>query len=214
MRRLVLGIDPGFASLGFAVVELGESTSAPYGAGLITHADMVVQIGVLRTKKSAKKQRVLSADDNIRRGRELALPIRGLFDCGSMMPVKGGQGISALFAANDKIRLVCAEKMSFPRSSSAAAKVAMAWGMIISNLELRGLPLVQATPQEVKARTVGKATASKEEVQAAMIRRFGKGLLRMLKTVPPSEHEHAFDALASVVACLDSEEGRMVRQLS
>lgn len=203
-RKLVLGIDPGFTSLGYAVLELG-------GGGL---ADQVVTIGVLRTKATDKKQRVLVADDNIRRARELAVSVRGLTHAGTMMPARGGQGIAALFQGADRIRLVCAEKMSFPRNASAAAKVAMAWGLLVANLERLDLPLLQASPQEVKRRVTGKADASKDDVEKAMVKRFGRGLYRMLKGVPPGQHEHAFDALASAVACLDSEEGRMVRSLA
>lgn len=202
--RLVLGLDPGFTSLGFAVVALGKTPEE----------DRVVTLGVVRTKASDKKQRVLVADDNIRRCRELSRPVRGLIAFGNSA---GGtehetRGVQALFEAAP-VLLVAAEKMSFPRNSSAAAKVAMTWGLIVANLERRGLPLLQASPQEVKRRVTGKADASKEAVEAAMIKRFGRGLLRMLKSLPEGQHEHAFDALAVVVACLDSEEGRMARML-
>jgi Holliday junction resolvasome RuvABC endonuclease subunit len=201
-RRLVLGIDPGFASLGYAVLELGVGGAE----------DRVVTIGVLRTKATDKKHRVLVADDNVRRGRELARPLGTLVRKGDTdyahKPPMGG-----LFEDVSTICLVCAEKMSFPRSSSAAAKVAMTWGLMIANLERYHLPLLVATPQDVKRRVTGKADASKKEVEAAMIKRFGRGLLRMVKGIPETQREHAFDALASAVACLDSEEGRMVRTL-
>lgn len=201
-RKLVLGVDPGFASCGFAVLSLGDSEAD----------DQVVTLGVLRTKPSSNKQRVLATEDNVRRARDLATSMRALHDCGSMIPVTH-RGVAALFEGGDRIRLVCAERMSFPRSASAAAKVAMVWGLIVANLERRGVPLLQASPQDVKKRVAGNPAATKEAVELAMLKRFGRGLHRMLKAVPKGEHEHAFDALASIVACLDSEEGRMARML-
>jgi len=194
--RLVLGLDPGFASLGYAVLALGQGGEP----------DLVLRLGVIRTKKTDVKQRVLSADDNIRRARELARSLDNLFQI----------GVPDAIAPNElepRVRLVAAEKMSFPRNSMAAAKMAISWGIIVANLTRRGQALLQATPQEIKRRVTGKATASKEEVQSAMVRRYGRGLGRMVAKLPRGEHEHAFDALAAIVACLDSEEGRLVRAL-
>lgn len=199
LSPLILGIDPGFASLGFAVLRLEAA------------GPEVVTLGVVRTKKSDKKQRVLAADDNIRRCREIARPLDSLMTFGT-----SGYVPRALRDPGDDraVRLVCAEKMSFPRNASAAAKMAMSWGMIVANLEHYGLPLLQASPQDVKRRVTGSASASKEEVQAALKKRFGRGLGRMVKALPEGEHEHAFDALASAVACLDSEEGRLVASMA
>ncbi len=56
----LLGIDPGFASLGLARVEL-------VGAG-----ERVARLGVVRTAKSDRKRGVLASDDNVRRIVELA----------------------------------------------------------------------------------------------------------------------------------------------
>lgn len=191
---LVLGLDPGFSSCGYAVLlhdgrQLG-----------------VVSMGVLRTKKSSKKLKVLAADDNVRRCRELARALRGLLDGGPLEP-KLGAGLDALFG--DKVKIVCAEKMSFPRSSSVAAKMAMTWGALTALCEVRNLPLLQASPQEVKKRVTGAADASKEQVERAMRRRF-PAAQKLVRKLPKGQHEHAWDALASAVACLDSDEVRMM----
>lgn len=199
--KLVLALDPGFASCGYAVL-------AP---GAIPSEDRVVMIGVLRTKLSPKKHRVMSADDNIRRCREIASPLESLMVSASLDYIHRPYG--GLFENRSLVRLVCAEKMSFPRNSSAAAKMAMTWGLIVGNLHRFGLPLVQASPQQVKKTSAGDSSATKDQVEKAMVKRFGKGLYRMLKGVPETQHEHAFDALAVGVTCLDSEEGRMVRTL-
>lgn len=192
--HIILGLDPGFASLGFAVLKL-EATGPE-----------VATLGVLRTKKSDKKMRVLAADDNIRRSREIIRPLDNLFVAGNTDYVHRTYG--GLFENRSQTTMVCAEKMSFPRNASAAAKMAMSWGMIVALLERYQLPLLQASPQDVKRRVTGKATATKDDVEKALCKRFGRGLRRMVSALPKGEHEHAFDALASAVACLDSEEGR------
>ncbi len=201
----ILGIDPGFASLGYAVLNLDAT------------GPTVATLGVLRTAKTDKKHRVLAADDNVRRCRELALPLAQLMLSGAVgyvAPPAGVAGFVERMRTTSTLSLVCAEKMSFPRNASAAAKMAMSWGMIVAYLHHHGLPLIQASPQDVKRRVTGSSSASKEEVQKALIKRFGRGLLRMLKGIPEGQHEHAFDALAAAVACLDSEEGRIVQTLA
>lgn len=202
MHPIILGIDPGFASLGYAVLNL-----TPEGPE-------VASLGVVRTKKSDKKQRVLAADDNIRRLRELYRPIDSLVRDGILpgQPARG-RGKQVVFGPPTNVKLLCAEKMSFPRNASAAAKMAMSWGLIVASLERWGLPLLQASPQDIKRRVTGDASASKEDVQNALKKRFGRGLARMVSSLPEGEHEHAFDALASAVACLDSEEGRIVTSM-
>jgi len=199
---LVIGIDPGFASFGWA---------------MLTPDGEVVGLGVLRTAPSDKKAKVLASHDNVRRTRELARDFGALLD--GRMPGKPeeyqhtpfGQAPSEGGAA---VRLIAAESMSFPRNASAASKMAMAWGMIVGAATLRDLPLVQASPQTVKKRICGDMKASKKDIENAMVARYGQGLFRMLKGVPAGSHEHAFDALAVARACLDSDEARMLRQMA
>ena len=185
---LVLGMDPGFASFGYA---------------LLTPAGDVVDLGVIRTAPSGKKAGVLRTEDNLERCRTIARELRRLIyhvpDAGPL-------------AGHPRVRLLCAEAMSFPRSASVAAKMAMSWGLVMSHVEMHDLPLLQASPQEVKRRVCGgNAAASKSEVERAMLKRYGKGLNRMLKGVPDGQREHAFDALAVATGCLDSHEARMLR---
>jgi crossover junction endodeoxyribonuclease RuvC len=51
----IIGIDAGFASLGWAVVDIGESVLTP------------IMCGVIRTEKATKKVQVRSSEDNIKR---------------------------------------------------------------------------------------------------------------------------------------------------
>jgi Holliday junction resolvasome RuvABC endonuclease subunit len=178
---IVLGIDPGFASFGTAVVELTPTT------------ERVHRLGVIRTEKSNKKRNCLAADDNIRRAREIS---------------------DALEVLSDEwdFRAVCAEAMSFPRSSSVAGKMCLAWGVVTAWMQRLDLALVQASPQTVKLAVCGNKQASKDEVQAALVKRYGAEVARLLVNLPAGQHEHPFDALGAVVACLESDVVRMGRR--
>jgi Holliday junction resolvasome RuvABC endonuclease subunit len=177
----VLGLDPGFASTGWALVELHPSGEIH-----------IKSLGLIETEKANKKQKVLASDDNFKRARELSRAIRYLI-----------YGMDNL--------ILCSESMSFPRNSSTAAKMAMCWGVIADICEEDGLPMLMATPKEIK-KAVGSEDSSKDAVQAALHRRFGDRFVQALvaSRLPKSKHEHPVDALASVVACLDSETLRLM----
>jgi len=152
----------------------------------------VVEVGLVSTEKSGKKRRVLASDDNVRRGREIAKVL-----------------LDTRFQA---VRVVCAEAMSFVRNASAAAKTAISWGVLIAFTTRHGLPLVQASPQEIKQAVCGSKSASKEEVQAKLLEKYENAAVQeFMRTVAKSKYEHGFDSIGAVVACLGSEVLRMVR---
>ena len=93
-RISVLGIDPGFASIGYSI-------------GLITSKSVIVRhMGTFRTKKDNSKKKILVADDNIRRTREIAEWLAQTIESWN-------------------VKIICAESMSHPRNSSAASKMAL-----------------------------------------------------------------------------------------
>ena len=184
MSIFVLGIDPGFASSGYAVV------------GLLPEKEVVCLMGVIRTEKSDAKRAVLASDDNLRRARSIYNELERL--CGVC-------GV---------VRVICAESMSFPRNASAAAKVAMCWGLIAALSQARGIPIVQVTPKQLKKALCQDGSASKEQVQEALRMRYNPQVLDdHLARVPRGQEEHPYDALAAVVACLDSDPIRMARKM-
>jgi crossover junction endodeoxyribonuclease RuvC len=185
MPILILGIDPGFANVGWALVELDGGT----------HKETLMGMGLIETEKSSKKQKVLTSDDNYRRAREIARAVRQL---------------------KPRAQVLCAESMSFPRNASAAAKVAMTWGVLADFCEVEDVPLLMASPKELKRAVCADASASKEQIQKALRVRFGTRPEELLKEsgIPPSSQEHPYDALAAVVACLDSEVLRLLRKAS
>lgn len=205
----VLGLDPGLRSIGWAVFRL-------YRDGKLD----LVAAGMFGTVKSDKKLKVGSTDDNFRRAREAAAFMRGLVE-------------------EYDVRAIGAEAMSFPRSSSVAAKMAMCWGALAMLTDVRDpLPLVQATPQALKkaagvaplprqpkvdpgdkeaakvANKVRRAlkVQSKEGVQQAMSGMFPL-LGEILDSIPKGEREHPADACAAVVCALPSAEFRALRAM-
>ncbi len=174
----VVGIDPGLASFGFAVLDVRSLRRA-----------RVLRLGVVTTTKGTDRK-LTAAKDNARRCTELA----------KMLEVIVAR----------PVWLVCAEAMSFPRSSSAAAKMAMSWGLIVANVVKCGAHLLQASPQAVKLVVVGRKDASKKQVEDALQRRYGKRTKALLKGVRGGLHEHAFDALAAADACMRSPEGQEI----
>lgn len=68
VRMKIIGLDPGFASLGW--------TKGEWQRGKLQLLDG----GVIITKKSTRKGRVRAVDDNLRRTREIARELLRLFD--------------------------------------------------------------------------------------------------------------------------------------
>lgn len=178
---IVLGLDPGFASLGWALVEITSQD------------ERILHVGTIRTAKA--RTRVLVTDDLHRRGQELA------------------RALAALLESYPTVGAICAESWSQPRNASAAAKVARAWGVIDALAEARALPLLSASPQAIKKAMTGKASASKEEVIAALDALLDGGMEAALVAgkVNKGQREHAADAVGAVVACLDHPHLRLAR---
>lgn len=152
--------------------------------------ERVLLLGVIRTQKA--KGKVLASVDNLRRAREIHASVKS---------VLRGWDVAA----------ICAESMSYPRNSSSAAKVALAWGVLACVSNDLDLPIVQASPQAIKKRLCGRQDASKEDIEQVLRHNYPSAV--MPKEVPATFHEHAWDALSAVVACLDSEVIRMARRI-
>lgn len=187
----VLGLDPGFASVGYAVVRITRDSEQP------------VKLGIIRTEKSSGKRNVRASDDNLERAKEIAAELQAI-------------------VRQYDVKLICAETMSYPRNAAAAAKMAMCWGVLAALAHQHSIPVAQATPQEVKKALCHKKDASKEEVQEAVRRVFTgffseevkPGVPLPLSNIPKSLWEHPCDALATVVACRESEVLLLVRRMA
>jgi len=170
---------------GFACLGLARVALLPGGG------ERVECLEVIRTEASARKREIRATDDNLRRAGELAAALDGWI----------GPDVVA----------ICSESQSWPRNAATTAKVGMCWGVIAAVAHRHGLPVLQASPQEIKRAVAGRKTASKGEIMVALECRYDdlppwpaqKGLV-----------EHAADALAAVVACLDHPMFLMTRRMA
>jgi Holliday junction resolvasome RuvABC endonuclease subunit len=176
-------LDPGFASIGYARLVI-PSDARP----------SVEMFGVFHTVKSDKKQKVLATEDNVSRAMKIAKFLRQLTTTG-----------------NGRVIGFCAEAMSFPRSASVAAKMAMTWGALASLSEAASIPILQTSPQAVKRALCGMASATKEEVQAAVEKLYPETLVQK-RAIKKGDLEHCFDALAVGHVMLDSDVVKMTRR--
>jgi len=151
--------------------------------------DTVVELGVIKTSKSNKKRKILAADDNLDRASEIAKKLWKL-----------SHGVSA----------ICAESMSFPRNSSTAAKMAMCWGIVAAIAVRRQVPVLQATPQEIKKCICSDKTASKEAIQEKLNDTY-KECPGLVSKIAKGQLEHPYDSLASIITCLDSPYLKLLR---
>lgn len=202
MTSLALGIDPGLATFGYALVELRPD------------ALHVVKMGVFRTEKTGTKAHVFQADDNFRRARDLA---GGLLE------------MLAPYIAD--VRIICAESMSHPMfvnkitgqrnvMASIVVQMGLAWGIVASLAEQWNIPVVQTSPQNLKKSVCGTQKATKKQIQETLDARFcgtpgapeplGDRYLKP-NNVPKSYWEHPYDALAAVFALQHADAFRAVR---
>lgn len=158
-------------------------------AELLAETELVYLMDVITTEKSSKKRSVRASEDNVTRA------IKIFNDLHNLIP--------------RKTIAFCAEAQSWPRNASASAKVGIAWGVICAVAEDLGIPILQATPKEIKKCVCGKGTASKLEVQEALVQRYGSLPLPKQK----GKREHVCDALGAIVTCLDAPAIMMARRL-
>lgn len=175
---------------------------ASFGFGivqLLSSSEVVRAVDVIRTQKSAKKKGVKAADDNFHRGQAISAVLHEV--------VKKWQPMA-----------ISAEAASWPRNASASAKLAMSWGILIDLCHVYQLPMVQASPQEIKKTLCDNKSATKEDVRRALEGRYPDQFegfkARYPARKPPQPNgqwEHGFDAVGAVVTCLGSDVIRMAR---
>ena len=176
----VVAVDGGFASMGIARLAYDGARWGLHGTPALL---------VLTTKKSEKKRRVRAADDNQRRAEDIGAMLAEILDA-------------------DAPIAVLSEGLSLPRNAGSAVKVGIAWGVLVEACRARGVPMLQASPQEVKLRVCGARDASKAAVQAAVCKLYPHAAARALGAMNKTLREHAADALAVAHTCLTAPEIR------
>lgn len=162
----VMGIDPGFASLGVAVLE--------QRAGIVR----ALAADVVRTKKASKKalrDLRVSADD-LRR-------VRAFWD-----------GLDALVRAYEPQAVAVETYAPQPgRTGGNAWKAAMVYGLALGLGFSQKLQVLPFLPLDLKQKLARKSSASKQAVAEVVCGQVS-GLEVFLGALPAGQHEHVTDA--------------------
>lgn len=184
----VLGLDTGFASVGWSVVEMAATDA-------VETSLKPIAMGCFTTQPSAKKLKLKVADDDFKRSVDTAHFLRAL-------------------VTKYKVKVFCSEAMSLGfKNATTGIKMGRCYGMLSALVAFTGLPFLQATPTEIKFAVTGKKTASKEEVEASLNEMFDSVPEALLADVAKGKREHPYDSFGAVVACWDSDTMKMARQL-
>jgi crossover junction endodeoxyribonuclease RuvC len=179
---MILGLDPGFANLGWC------------RASYTKDAFVTLEMGCIQTKKDGRK--VLQSVDNVKRAQIIARKLKWL-----IWELIEDEWVRTADA-------IALEAMSFPRNASSASKMSLTWGVISALSGLWDIPMIQASPQDIKEAVTGSRKASKAQMEATLSGRYPV-VLKCLEDVPMSRREHPYDALGAIVASLGSEVVKM-----
>ena len=160
----ILGIDPGFASIGLARLAATDDGQIRAEAA-----------AVVNTTKASKKQRValrVSADD-VRRSRKI-------WD-GMHLLTEGVQAVAYEVYA------------PFEGRSKNGAKTAFACGLAVALGFALDVPVIPVLPADIKRALTGGASASKERVCEELEERV-IGLAEQLARIRKTQRNHASDA--------------------
>lgn len=166
----VLAVDPGFAAAGICAIELGPTPDR----------DRIVHASVIRTEKNASRKRdCRSATDDAERAMFLARALGNVLSLWSP-------------------RYVVAEMPDgFGKGARSVHAMGLAKGILCAVVAGRGLALECVSPRAAKICAAGKAGASKEDVEAGVVRIMGPDWCFGLKN---ADYEHCADALACFLA--------------
>ena len=169
---LILGIDPGFASVGYAISDIGDNVKP-------------LKLGIIRTKKDSNAEYV--SEDNVRRTKEIVVALKKI--------------IEDLKKIDCNASKIVVESMSYPRNASNAAKMSLCWGALVAVSVQENMELIQITPQNIKKLVTGKRTAKKEEVQESLKNIFkDSDFSALTEDINMSQEEHPYDALGACYA--------------
>ena len=155
----------------------------------------VIASAVITTKKANKKLKRFAADDNHQCAQHLADKLIEVIK-------------------DHHVKLICAESSWGFKGSKAAQLAGMTWGVLSAVSLVYRLPVLQATPTEIKEANVGTTSATKEEVREAVLERYPEAKEAVERVTKEKLQEHGYDAIAAAVACLRSTEIATLRTLA
>lgn len=202
---IIVGIDPGFASLGWSIVKVSRDKNE--------YQFKLIDAGVISTKKASKRQKMLASDDLILRMRKIRSKLLAL-DYRAPSSKKGrgaviGGGVDRISALN-ACAYVASESMSWGfQGVRAHRQLGMAWGIITCVLDEVRRPLISVEPMVMKDYVTGDPKAKKTDVEEALVDREGFESLRtILDSYPKNKREHICDAIGVAMASIETDASR------
>lgn len=177
--QIVMGIDPGFASGGVAILK--RSSPSPQSP---VRALAVKFLGTEKATKKARNSLRVSADD-FRRYKELWLMLEDL----RIVYCPYAVGVEAYMPQG-------------PRGGGQATKTLAVYGGVLWWALSRGLFVAPFVPSDLKIRFGGSKSASKEDVEAGLCREV-EGLKELIAKIPKTHREHVADAAGHAFLVLE-----------
>ena len=177
MKITVLGIDPSLTNMGLCV---GEIDTLHHAVGI--HCMEVTLLHLVRTEVQNKKT-VRKSSDDLRRAQELHTELHRVI-------------------AKHKPQMIFTEVPSGSQSAVSAKGLGIAVGVLASITR----PLIQVSQQEVKMASVGKKTASKEEMIDWATRLYPEAEWLTHRGKLVAHNEHLADAVAVINAGICTDE--------
>lgn len=199
----IVGVDPGFARLGFArgvVVELADGRRIVEVASLdvfATRAHVTRDAARKRTKagKAARKagETPSAAADALARLNDIHDAIRI-------------ELAHAAVCADGAPLWIAGESLSPPRQAAVAMKLAMVWAALMLSAKAAGAGLWHVTPKNLKRAITDDPGAEKEAIITRLISAYPE-TVDLARHIKPADQNHAFDAFAALVAHARAEHG-------
>ncbi len=131
---VVLGVDPGFANIGFLALSLSQRRSV-----------RVLRAEVIETEPAKAKLRRRVMDDELRRLNEITDRVRDL-----VLAVKPDA--------------IASEQRPQLRQQKATAQVALGFAIVATVARMQGIPFLVYTIGEIKEAVTGNKGAAKEQI--------------------------------------------------
>jgi Holliday junction resolvasome RuvABC endonuclease subunit len=171
----ILGIDYGISNTGYTVADLSYHV-------LTAHVLTPLEMSVIQTKPSHKKQKIYVEDDNIIRVKYIV------------------KELVRIIKKYD-IKIITIEAFTTnPKNSNVNRKNYGIVSVIATISEIFGIPLFTVTPHQIKIGIANKKSASKDEIIEIITKKYPETL--KLKPKAKGKHEHCYDGFATIITAL------------
>lgn len=149
-----------------------------------------IKMDVISTKPEHKKRKIYVEDDNKRRIDEIVNAFKKIIK-------------------DNNVKIITMEQFSsIAKNANSSRKT---YGLICAIWTLANclnIPVFQTTPQRIKKVVCGQVRSSKLEVIESINEMYPKVLT--IRPKAKGKHEHCYDALGSIIACMGMDEIKML----